>query len=265
MTPAAFRTALLERMQDPIYGRVLHVFGDVDSTMNIARRLHEEGEPEGSLVLALSQSRGQGRRGRDFVSPPGGLYWTLLVKPPSDLSTAWRYGFATALAVREAVLTSGGPELLFDWPNDLVLGSRKVGGILLDLRLPPSGEAMVLLGLGLNLGPDPREVDPGKAGVAGSIPGLPGPEPRVEVSARTLKELERRLPACRDTNGWRDVLQSVRESSLAGRGLPVSVRSPDGSVVSGVGDGLGEDGALIVRLRDGERRSIRYGERIHSA
>ena len=257
-----FSAAFSARLETRHFGRVFEVHECLDSTMRRARELHAAGAPEGQLVVALSQSAGQGRRGRTFLSPHGGLYLTLLVAPPPEPAHAWRFGFATALATRRAVLALDGPKLLFDWPNDLCLAGRKVGGILLDLRLTLDVPPMVLIGLGLNLGPDPSEIDPVVAGSAGALRGLRGPESRAGVAAALLSELEDLLPRCGDTTSWQDVLQSVRASSLAGQGLPVTLRLADGRIVSGVGLGLGDDGSLLLRQDDGREFSVRYAERI---
>ncbi len=251
------------RVAGRAYGGALVFLPSVDSTMDEARRLLREGAAPGTVVLAERQTAGRGRLGRTFVSPPGGLYLTLLLAPPGDPADGWRCGFAAALAARDAIRAAGGPEVEFDWPNDLVLGPRKVGGILLELILPAGRAPALLLGVGLNLGPDPAASDPAAAGPAGPVPFPAGDDPRAEVAAGLLAGLEALVPLCADEAGWGSVLDAVRAFSRAARGAPVSVRTADGGELSGRGVGLRADGALLLRLPDGTLHAVRYGERVY--
>ncbi len=263
MNGAALGAALERRLRAGRLGRPLHVYDELDSTMLRARALYREGAREGTTVVAESQSEGQGRRGRSFVSPRGGLYLTVQLDPLEDVAESWRVGFAAALAAREAILECGGPPSLFDWPNDLVSEGKKVGGILLDLQLPPDHPPALLLGLGLNVGPDPAAVDPALAGPAGAI-RLDVDEPRAELAAALLARLEPLVPACGLARGWSGILEEVRACSLAGQGHRVTVQRPDGSLVTGQGLGLSEDGSLVLRDDEGNVVTVRYGERVES-
>jgi BirA family biotin operon repressor/biotin-[acetyl-CoA-carboxylase] ligase len=248
-------------------GRPLVVLESCASTMDEARARLGAGAGPGLVVLALEQTAGRGRLGRAFVSPRGGLYLTAALAPPPDPAVAWRLGFAAALAARDAVAAVGGPALGFEWPNDLVLAGRKVGGILAEYlgRGGPAGEPIVLVGIGLNVGPDPRALDPGRAGPAGPIP-LRGPA-RVlpAVAAALLDALRGWAGAVGDEAGWAGALESVRSASAASCGAPVRVQEPDGRVIEGVGEGIRDDGALLVRIAEsagGRVVAVRYGERL---
>ncbi len=248
-------------------GGPLVVLETCPSTMDEARERVAAGAGPGLVVIALEQTAGRGRHGRIFVSPRGGLYLTAAVRPPADPALAWRLGFAAALAARDAVAAAGAPPPGFEWPNDLVLGGRKVGGVLAELlgRGGPSGRPIVLLGIGLNLGPDPRLFDPGRAGPAGPIP-FPEPDRALPaVAVALLEALPRWAAAVGDEAGWTDALESVRAASAASRGAPVRVQEPDGRVVEGVGEGIRDDGALLVRIAQragGGIVAVRYGERL---
>jgi BirA family biotin operon repressor/biotin-[acetyl-CoA-carboxylase] ligase len=241
----------------------VHVFGVVGSTMTVAREMRSDGEPLPFAVLAREQGEGRGRRDRVFVSPRGGLYLTLGLPPFPNLAESWRAGFAVALSAREAIVASGGPALLFDWPNDLVAGDRKVGGILSELVLDQDGgrsaEAALLVGIGINLGPDPVSVNAEAAGRAASLE-LPGGDAVETVARGILERAPRLVAACADDAGWRDVLESVRGMSTAVDGRWLRVQRHDGRVVEGWGQDLRDDGALIVRLRSGATEAVRYGE-----
>ncbi len=245
-------------------GQPLVVLERCGSTMDEARERVEAGAPAGLAVIALCQTAGRGRQGRVFVSPPGGLYLTAAIDPPDELPHAWRLGFAAALAAREAVAAAGGPLLEFEWPNDLVLGGTKVGGILAELRSRrrPETGPIALLGIGLNLGPDPRAFDPDNAGPAGTIGFPEGLDPLASVASALLTALSKRAHEIRSADGWTALLESVRSFSTASRGAPVRVREPDGRVIEGLAVDIRDDGALVVRQADGSLTAIRYGERL---
>lgn len=254
--------AIEERLTTRFLGRQLELRESVGSTMEEARRWIQEGATPGSVILSRQQTAGRGRQGRRFVSPEGGLYLTAILHPLNELQDSWRIGFAAAVACRRAILDCGGPGVLFDWPNDLIHRGRKVGGILLDLLTPLEGPDRVLLGIGLNIGPDPRETDPGQAGPAGPLELDTGEDPLPGVTACLLSHLEPLLDLLGAPHGWKDVLELVQAESTAGRGLLLRIRRSDGGIVEGRGQGIREDGAVLLKLASGEVLAIRYGQRL---
>ena len=147
----------------------------VTSTQALAR-----GRPAWSAVVAREQSAGRGQAGRSFVSGPGGLYVTGIV-PYSGVALESR-GFALAVgwAVRESLRRSGVRRLRLRWPNDLMVGSLKVGGILVE----QGGPDTLLVGVGLNVSNQPWLADRSLAGIAGRLvdaapPGILPPSDRL--------------------------------------------------------------------------------------
>ncbi|UCF67752.1 MAG: biotin--[acetyl-CoA-carboxylase] ligase [Acidobacteriota bacterium] len=234
--------------------------------MALARELAEAGAPIGTAVLAHEQTRGRGRRGRPFVSPRGGFYLTVIDAAIEPLSDAWRVGFAAALAAREALIELGGPEIQIDWPNDLLLGRGKVGGILTEVvsagaRAPGAAALPVsLIGIGLNIGPEPSASAPEEAGPARALPALACAEPFVEVAVALLARVELLCGRCRSTAGWRNVLESFRHFAVSTHGRRVLVHTGAGTSIEGTSEGIAEDGALLVRRADGRVERLRAGD-----
>ena len=260
---AAEARIALQRLAGSVRWQIEH-HGSIDSTMSEARRLVEDGAHPRVAVIADEQRAGRGRRERAFVSPAGGVYLTAILAAPGRLEDAWRLSFAGALAAARALVALGCGGLRFEWPNDLFEGERKVGGVLAELLsgalLPGPGKAsLVLLGIGLNTGPDPRNSDARLAGPAGPLGGGIGGR-RPELCARLLTELEDLAALCGDPIGWRDVLQSVRSLSALRGVEPVRIRRHDGSELSGIAWDLLEDGSLEIRDDEGGARIVRYGE-----
>lgn len=134
------------------------------STNDEARRLAEEGAPEGTLVWALEQTAGRGRHGRTWASPHGNFYASLVLRPETPLKDAAQLGFVAALAVFDTIgtLALAGLEVATKWPNDVMITGRKVAGILLESKGAAGPEAVpdyVILGVGVNLINFPDKVD----------------------------------------------------------------------------------------------------------
>ena len=137
-------------------------FDSTDSTNDEAKRLAGGGAPEGTLVWALEQTAGRGRRGRVWVSPRGNLYASLILRPDCPAGRAAQLGFVTALALGDALRAKlpAIAGLSYKWPNDVLLRGQKLAGILLESEMGVGRDAaFVIVGVGVNLVSFPREVD----------------------------------------------------------------------------------------------------------
>ena len=113
----------------------IHRYESVTSTNDLAVRMAEEGAPEGTVVVAREQTAGRGRRGRRWSSPPGsGLYLSFILRPACPMEYLWQVGFVASLAAADAIAQVSGLPARIKWPNDILLGGRKVCGILVEAR-----------------------------------------------------------------------------------------------------------------------------------
>ena len=139
----------------------------VDSTNAEARRLAEQGAeetPEGTLVWALEQTAGRGRRGRTWQSPKGNFYASIVLRPDVALKDAAQFGFVASLAVFDTIgsLAQPGTDAQTKWPNDVLISGRKVAGILLEAQgggTPDAIPDFVIVGIGVNLINYPEDVE----------------------------------------------------------------------------------------------------------
>ena len=134
----------------------------IASTNETAKRRARDGEPAGLVVWAREQTAGRGRRGRPWVSPPGNLYLSLLLRPASPANEAPQLSFVAALALADS-LAAFLPEpaaIACKWPNDILLGGRKVAGILLESEIGEAGRlAFLVVGVGVNLASSPPDTE----------------------------------------------------------------------------------------------------------
>lgn len=131
----------------------------VESTSEEAARLAREGAPQGTLVWALEQSAGRGRRGRVWLSPAGNLYSSLVLRPTCPIADAVQLGFVAGLALAEAAeaVLPKDPTVNCKWPNDVLVSGRKVAGVLLDASsIGDERCEWVVIGMGINVKWHPR-------------------------------------------------------------------------------------------------------------
>ena len=206
------------------------------------------GAGEGLWLRAVEQTAGRGRQGRAWVSPPGNLYASNLVRlRPGDPNPA-TLAMVAAVALDE-VLRAYGATPTIKWPNDLLIEGAKLTGILLER----SGDAVVV-GIGVNLAHSPEGL--GRAVTSVAAQGLGAPDP--ELFLRDLAEAFARWLAV-----WRSGLEPVRRRWLERAhppGTALSVRLPDQAAIDGLFDGLDADGALRLRLASGEVQVIHAGD-----
>lgn len=127
-------------------------FDTIDSTNNKAQELAEKGYPSGTLVVADKQESGKGRRGRSWVSPSGtGIFMTLMIKPDINPNNASMLTLVAALAVAKAITSVTGEEALIKWPNDIVVNSKKVCGILTEMNAQFDYINHIVVGIGINV------------------------------------------------------------------------------------------------------------------
>ena len=137
---------LRERRDAPVY-----FMESVNSTNTRLKELARQGAPQGTVVAALRQTGGRGRLGRSFSSPPGGLYLSILWRPESPPEKASRLSCAGALAACAAIEEVCGVSPDIKWPNDLLLGGKKISGILTEASWQGEGRSFVIVGTGINV------------------------------------------------------------------------------------------------------------------
>ena len=159
-TPAAFQPLNTKNIQRALstktFGRTLHVLDEVTSTNSQAATLAQQGAPHGAVVVAETQTAGRGRLGRHWHSPPGkNLYCSLLLRtmPGRDQQPLWLswIPLIAALAVSRAVQVTADLKPTVKWPNDILIGNRKLGGVLCESSGLGTSHAVVIVGIGLNV------------------------------------------------------------------------------------------------------------------
>jgi BirA family biotin operon repressor/biotin-[acetyl-CoA-carboxylase] ligase len=225
----------------------LRVHDVLPSTSDICRDLAAAGEPAGLAVLAHRQTRGRGSRGRDWESPEGNLFLSVLLRPEERARDAAQWSLLTGVALAEA-LAGYLPEpsmLRLKWPNDLLLDGRKLAGILVDSSADADGMVeWLVVGIGVNLAVAP-EVPGRKVACLADVAAPPAPE----RFAQTLLARLAHWQDVRHTEGF----APIRTAWLAHApepGSAVTLRLGE-TLLAGAFAGLGEDGTLLLATESG--------------
>lgn len=265
-TPDVMTAAEIEsRLNTKVMGRSCVCCGETDSTNTQAKRLAEEEAPHGTLICAERQTGGKGRRGRNWSSPSGeAIYMSLLLRPsihPAHTSMLTIVmGLAAARACNEILqnrLGGDAPRVQVKWPNDLVLGGRKLAGILTELSTEIDYINYVVIGVGINVNTQrfPEEI----SSTAVSLYMAAGEKfSRAELTACCMKHFE----ICYDKFLEKESLEDLREeyeSLLVNTGRQVRVLDP-GKEYTGTALGIDQEGELLVECGDGQVKVVYAGE-----
>lgn len=262
MNPAASDSALTievvrrERRLGRI-GHTIHYFSSIDSTNTVARQLALAGAAEGTVIVAETQTRGRGRLGRAWLSPPfRNLYLSVILRPPVAVPLVAQIGLVVGVATAETV--GEWATAAIKWPNDVLIEGRKVAGILTELEADHDRVACVIAGIGINLNICAEDFPPELREKAVSLcAATTTPVDRVAFAGRLLSRLEDRYDLY-----LRDGFAAIRPlwerlSCLTGRHVQID----DGAQrVQGVVSGIADDGTLRLRGAQGEETCVVAGD-----
>jgi BirA family transcriptional regulator, biotin operon repressor / biotin---[acetyl-CoA-carboxylase] ligase len=241
-------------------GAALEVVDEVPSTNDRASALASDGAAEGTLVVALRQTRGRGRHGRVWSSPPGGLYASLVLRPDEAmlrrLPVTLLAGIAVAEAIDAVAPASDGARAELKWPNDVHLAGKKVCGVLGEMTRDGKG-AVLILGIGVNVSTDLAALPPEVRPTATSIAAVRGVTPDLgELLGAILERFEERYEAVRQGGGATTLAAASSRMPLLGK--TIRVRLVD-RTLEGKAAGLNATGGLVVETPAG-RETVVAGE-----
>jgi BirA family biotin operon repressor/biotin-[acetyl-CoA-carboxylase] ligase len=225
----------------------------VTSTMDVALEEIQNAAPHGTVVIAESQTHGKGRLEREWLSPPGGAYLSIILYPPKRLTASLT--MIASLAVADCIeeITAIKPDI--KWPNDVLVGGKKVCGILAKSGATPKGDCYAVLGIGINVNTD-FSSQPDVAAIATSLSAATGNDvSRVAIIVSLLEHFEKRYEAL--VGGV--LLWQEWKARLVTLGKFVSVRSGK-EVFTGLAESVTPDGSLLLRMSDGTIKEIPAGD-----
>jgi BirA family biotin operon repressor/biotin-[acetyl-CoA-carboxylase] ligase len=239
-----------------LIGRPFYYHPVVGSTMDEARRLAQAGVPEGTVVLADEQVAGRGRLQRRWWAPAGSsLLLSLVLRPLLGPRHAQRLTMICSLAVCDAIAQVSGLRAMIKWPNDVLLGGRKVCGILTELDLVGDELRYAIVGIGINVNVDFTTAPPLMSPATSLSMETGRAIPRLDLLVALLSGIEKRYLALRDGRSWHQ--EWADRMATLGQHVRVSSGSEQWH---GLAVGVDEDGALLLQLEDGSTRRVLAGD-----
>ncbi|MBC7120127.1 MAG: biotin--[acetyl-CoA-carboxylase] ligase [Candidatus Methanosuratus sp.] len=241
---------VLSRLRTRTLGRNPVLLETVDSTQNYLRRLAGQGADEGTIVVALEQKSGKGRASRQWSSPPGGLWFSLLLRPSMPMHHVSLLTLLSGVAVARALMQQGVPAAL-KWPNDVLVRGKKVCGILLEASSDPERVEYVLVGVGINVNFSASDLPDGISENAVSTLDLLGKKlDRADLLSTILMHMEEMYEKLPSSIGR--ILEEWRFLSCT-LGMHVTVSSY-GRTIEGNALDIAQDGSLLVETGEGLER-----------
>ncbi len=242
-----------------VVGRDIRVFQETNSTSDVLERLAREGVQEGLVVFAESQTRGRGRLGRPWISPPGrGIWFSVLLRPVLRPQAATRLTVAAATALARAIRREIPLRPEIKWPNDIMIHGRKVAGVLTELSGELDSVRHLILGIGINANLVRVDFPSDLHASATSLRlELGRPIDRASLAATLLQELDAAYECVTDDRFT--ALADEWSSQCTTLGRDVSVVTGNRRIV-GLAESLDSEGALLVRTEHGRLERIVGGD-----
>jgi BirA family biotin operon repressor/biotin-[acetyl-CoA-carboxylase] ligase len=245
-------------LETNLFGKRIYYFDTINSTQNFATELASKPYENGSVVIAGKQTQGRGRLSRKWISPSGGIWMSIILRPEVEISMSTIFPMLSSLALAitiEKVLKIK-PKL--KWPNDLTINDKKVAGILVDASIESGKIEHLIIGVGINFKINVNEVEKtlkntgNYYGVATLVSKDNKTNPSQIVQA-FLWELEKLYDLLLKGNSEYIIKQWTKRSSTIGK--TISVTSSSGPV-HGIATRIDNDGALVISIKGKNKRVL---------
>ncbi|MBT8251877.1 MAG: biotin--[acetyl-CoA-carboxylase] ligase [Nitrosopumilus sp.] len=245
-------------------GKKAYYFDSIDSTQNQALKMSEDTSNDGTIIIAAKQTGGKGRLGRKWISPKGGIWFSIILHPKFDISITTLFPIASSLALSYAIEKTFKIKPELKWPNDVTIKGKKVAGMLVDVSLESNKIESLVLGVGINFDVDVKQIEknlkdtPNFYGVASLREQKIKIKPKILVQTFLLElekiyELLNRKQTKSIISNW-----SKRSSTI---GKKVELNTIEGKI-KGDAVKIDDDGALIVSEKNKTSKII-AGDIIH--
>ena len=249
-----FSPDLLLPYEFPGWEQKIHHFGELGSTMHVARELAKKGVEEGTIVIAEAQSQGKGRLGREWLSPEGGIYFTIILRPKLSPMYAPRINLMASVAVAKTIGRLYGLKAQLKWPNDVLIGGKKVCGILAEIDAEIDKVNSINLGVGINANTIISDYEEKATSLRGELGREISRKEFLFSLLREISEQQALLTEASLLEEWKSLSTTLnKEVKIAAPGEEIVGRATDIDV----------SGALIVQSQDGSLREVFAGDCIH--
>jgi len=246
------------KLKTTLFDKNIYHFDEIGSTNDVANGAALKGAPEGTLFVAEKQVKGKGRLGRRWVSPSGGIWFSMILRPEISPIDASKITILAGVAAAKAIEVETGLKVQLKWPNDILVDGKKVAGILTEMSAEADKINFVVVGLGINVNFDTRVFPEELRDKVTTLKDELGAEvDRVILLKTVLKEFEKVYFSLKE-DGFKKVL--LEWKNICGMlGKRVKISTLDGEIEGKALD-IDEHGGLLLKLFSGEMRTIYSGD-----
>ena len=251
-----FPWEISDGLQTDIIGRKIYYFEKIDSTQNFALELAQKPHENGSLVIAKRQTHGRGRLNRKWVSPKGGIWMSILLRPNFEPAYTSLFPMATSLALAVSIEKTLDIQTELKWPNDVTINGKKVAGILIDASVESNKIDYLIIGIGINFKINPGMISKSIKQKNYGITTLTHKDQSVspvELIQQFLLELENTYNKV--LAGTTGTIQKewIKKSSTIGKNVTVTTTT---GTLKGKVTGIDKTGALLLSSKGKVQRIL---------
>lgn len=241
--------------------RVVRRLASTASTNSVALLMAGQGEPAGSVVVAETQTKGRGRLGRGWLSPPGtGLYFSMILRPSMAWQDLVKIPLAAGVAICKAIEKECGLAPKLKWPNDLLLGGKKFGGILTETGPVTAGASFVVLGVGLNITTPKTDFPPPLQARSTSLFLHTGRVfDKEKLLSAIVLQIDNIVPRM-EAGEFSEIFNEWRARDTVQGAVLSWLTPPHGEVIRGVALGLNDAGGYQIRDNAGVVHEVLSGD-----
>lgn len=240
-----------------IMGKEIHLLPETVSTNSLAMEMASKGDPEGTVVIAETQTGGKGRLGRKWISPKGNLYLSVILRPEIPVHRAPLLTLMGAVAVASAIRKVCGIQAVIKWPNDILISGKKVSGLLTEMSAEQDRIRHIVLGIGIDVNMPLEDLPADVRALATTLAAEQGVMiDRTHLVRQVMRELD---------HWYQAFLADAREVLNEWTTLNVTIGnrvavSNAGTSLEGQAQAIDEEGRLIISLDDGTTRLVAAGD-----
>lgn len=243
-------------LKTKIFGKQAYYFDSIDSTQKQAMKMASDEASNGTIIIAEKQTSGKGRLGRKWISPKGGIWFSIILHPKFDISVITLFPIASALALSNAIEKTLNIKSEVKWPNDITIKGKKVAGMLVDASLESNKIENLVLGVGINFDVDVKQIEkilrgtPNFYGVASLSEQNKTIKPILLVQS-FLTELEQMYNLLNMGDTKKIIRDWTKKSSTIGQNIELHTEN---GKIKGKAIRLDDDGALVISENNKSRR-----------
>ena len=247
---------IVKDLKTKTMGKRVYYFEEIDSTQNFAEQIALDKKENGTIIIAGKQTAGRGRLDRKWISPKGGMWFSLIVHPKFDVSTSTLVPIAGAVALAKSIKTTLDVDVSVKWPNDITLDGKKVAGMLVDASFQANNIDYLILGIGINFDIDSKKI--GKRlskssnfyGV-NSLRKKDDDTPPKMLLKEFLLQFEKTINQLNKGEKSKIVKEWTKKADKIGK--RITINTSDGKI-SGMSQGIDNDGALKLKTTKGMKK-----------